>query len=54
MSEAERWIRESGYRKIVLSSRVGVEKFYEKLGYGYNARTRPTAAPSDASTWKRN
>jgi GNAT superfamily N-acetyltransferase len=37
MSEAERWIRESGYRKIVLSSRVGVEKFYEKLGYGYNA-----------------
>ena len=36
MEEAEKWIRESGYRKIELSSRVGVEGFYEKLGYGYN------------------
>ena len=36
MQEAEKWIRESGYRKITLSSRVGVEKLYEKLGYGYN------------------
>ena len=36
MREAEQWIRECGYRRIVLSSRVGVEGFYEKLGYGYN------------------
>ena len=36
MTEAELWIRECGYRKIVLSSRIGVEAFYEKLGYGYN------------------
>ena len=36
MTEAEAWIRACGYRKIVLSSRVGVERFYEKLGYGYN------------------
>ena len=36
MREAEQWIRECGYRKIVLSSRVGVEGYYEKLGYGYN------------------
>ena len=36
MTEAEKWIRECGYRKIVLSSRVGVEQFYEKLGYRFN------------------
>ena len=36
MLQAEQWIRESGYRKIVLSSRVGVEGFYEKLGYVCN------------------
>ena len=36
MLQAEQWIRESGYRKIVLSSRVGVEGFYEKLGYGFH------------------
>ena len=36
MREAEQWIRECGYRKIILSSRVGVEGYYEKLGYGYN------------------
>ena len=27
MRASEQWIRECGYRKIVLSSRVGVEKF---------------------------
>ena len=36
MREAERWIREDGWRRIVLSSRVGVEGFYEKLGYTFN------------------
>ena len=36
MEEAEKWIRERGYKKIELSSRVEVTKFYEKLGYGYN------------------
>lgn len=37
MRQAEAWIRESGYRKIVLSARVGVDPFYEKLGYRCNA-----------------
>lgn len=36
MRQAEAWIRESGYRKIVLSARIGVDPFYEKLGYSYN------------------
>ena len=36
MRQAEEWIRESGYQKIVLSARVGVEPFYEKLGYRCN------------------
>ena len=33
MDAAERWIRECGCRKIVLSSREGVVPFYERLGY---------------------
>ena len=33
MAEAERWIRELGYREIVIDSRVGAVPFYEKLGY---------------------
>ena len=36
MRQDEEWIRESGYQKIVLSARVGVEPFYEKLGYRCN------------------
>ena len=36
MREAEKWIKEAGNRKIILSSRIGFEGFYEKLGYRYN------------------
>ena len=36
MREAENWIREAGYRKIIISSHKGYEKFYEKLGFVYN------------------
>ena len=31
--EAEDWIRESGYRRIIIDSRLEAVKFYEKLGY---------------------
>ena len=31
--EAEQWIRECGYREIVIDSRVEAVAFYEKLGY---------------------
>ncbi len=33
MEEAEQWIRECGYRRIVIDSRPEVIPFYEKLGY---------------------
>lgn len=33
MEEAEKWIREQGYQKIVLESRDVAVGFYEKLGY---------------------
>ena len=33
MAEAEKWIRESGYKEIVIDSRVEVLEFYTKLGY---------------------
>lgn len=33
VTEAERWIRELGYRKIVIDSRIVAVPFYEKLGY---------------------
>ena len=31
--EAEQWIKELGYREIVIDSRLVAEGFYEKLGY---------------------
>ena len=33
VEEAERWIGELGYRKIVIDSRLVAVPFYEKLGY---------------------
>ncbi len=30
---AEDWIRESGYKRIIIDSRLEAVKFYEKLGY---------------------
>ena len=33
VEEAEQWIRELGYKKIVIDSRVEVQGFYTKLGY---------------------
>lgn len=40
MQEAEEWIKEAGYKKLVLESREEVVGFYEKLGYtaDYNRR----------------
>lgn len=40
MQEAEKWIKEAGYKKLVLESREEVIGFYEKLGYtaDYNRR----------------
>lgn len=34
VEEAECWIRELGYRSIVIDSRIVAVPFYEKLGYG--------------------
>jgi predicted GNAT family N-acyltransferase len=31
--EAENWIKELGYKEIVIDSRVEVQEFYNKLGY---------------------
>ncbi len=33
IAEAENWIKESGYKEIVIDSRVEVQDFYTKLGY---------------------
>ena len=33
IAEAEKWIKESGYKEIVIDSRVEVQEFYTKLGY---------------------
>ena len=33
VEEAEKWIRECGYARIVIDSRTEVVPFYEKLGY---------------------
>ena len=31
--EAEKWIKELGYKKIIIDSRLEVQEFYTKLGY---------------------
>jgi predicted GNAT family N-acyltransferase len=36
IAEAEAWMREQGIQKSTLSSRIGIEKFYTKLGYHFN------------------
>ena len=36
IAEAEKWMREVGVKKVAISSRVGIEGFYEKMGYRFN------------------
>lgn len=36
VAEAEKWMREAGFRKVEISSRVNVADFYEKMGYCFN------------------
>ncbi len=41
VAEAEKWMREAGIKKVEISSRVGVEKFYESLGYSRSENGKP-------------
>ena len=41
VDEAENWMREVGLKKVEISSRVGVEKFYESLGYSRSEHGKP-------------
>ena len=36
VAEAEKWMHEAGFKKVCISSRVGLEGFYEKMGYCFN------------------
>ena len=36
VAAAEQWMREAGFKKVCISSRVGLEGFYEKMGYHFN------------------
>jgi len=36
VTEAENWMREAGFKKACISSRIGIEGFYEKMGYRFN------------------
>ena len=36
VAEAEKWMREAGFKKVEISSRVDVVGFYEKMGYRFN------------------
>lgn len=40
MQEAEKWIKEQGYSKILITSREAVLGFYESLGYKTDYSTR--------------
>ena len=41
VAEAEKWMREEGFKTAVISSRVGVEEFYKKLGYRFDENGKP-------------
>ena len=41
VAEAEKWMYEQGFKKVVISSRVGVEEFYKKLGYNFSENGKP-------------
>lgn len=41
VAEAEKWMKEAGFKKVTISSRVGFEGFYEKLGYRFNENGKP-------------
>ena len=41
VAEAEKWMREEGLKKVCISSRIGLEGFYEKLGYRFNENGKP-------------
>ena len=36
VAEAEKWMREAGFKKAVISSRVEFVEFYKKMGYRFN------------------
>ena len=36
IAEAENWMREAGFKKVCISSRVGLEGFYKKMGFHFN------------------
>ena len=41
ITEAEKWLKELGAKKVVINSRIAAVKFYEKLGYkaDYNKKS---------------
>ena len=41
VAEAEKWMREAGFRKVEISSRVDAAGFYEKMGYRFNENGKP-------------
>ena len=41
VAEAEKWMREKGFKKSVISSRIGVENFYKKMGYRFEETGKP-------------
>jgi predicted GNAT family N-acyltransferase len=36
IAEAENWMREAGFKKVCISSRVALEGFYKKMGFHFN------------------
>ena len=41
IAEAEKWMCEKGFSKAVISSRLGVEDFYKKIGYHFDENGKP-------------
>ncbi len=54
MSEAEQWIKELGYKEIIVDSRVEVVPFYEKLCYSHTDDKTEKSGNFDCIRMKKN
>ncbi len=54
MEEAERWIKELGYKEIIVDSRIEVVPFYEKLCYAYTDDKIEKSGNFDCIRMKKN
>lgn len=55
MEEAEKWIKELGYKKIIIDSRIEAIDFYKKCGYKLvDSKTKPDTKTFECTRMEKN